>query len=448
MSSTEIITIECPTCGAARRLPCRTLRNRPISALHRGRTTRYLNCRFALDLTEPHVRLIEKRIAHRVSSVGLRTTRSPHSQPWQLPIQELSDLINVSFLDLADVVTASAVGAQRTDLDDVLFGPDHIQHSMDALLYAMHDRQIRREMRVLVIGHDQVTNSLAEQQRALRHRLRKTERLLKEQRIAELTAAGVLPFPSETNDPERLARAWLGRYLSAEKEALVRSIAAADGLADSVTIHIRSIAEKITRSIANGWLAAPVNAAVEQVLTLDSQAFRRRLIADAGQHDGRDDALCHPLVLNRWRDELKVVLAEIAPLAENPTTKRLHDLPLVGSRRSTAQLEQLHSRRRLFSALLQRRDESVRLITTLNDALTLAEKSDPSYVRLKQSADQAYDELVRRHSGLYQYIRARLAPHETRQGRLLIQGSRTCLKQQIFAELDRMPSSNRRARPM
>ncbi|MFF2184020.1 hypothetical protein [Streptomyces sp. NPDC058155] len=370
-------------------------------------------------------------------------TRAPHPHPWQLPLHELSDLINVSFLDLAKVVAASACGAQRTGLDDLLFGPDRIQHSIDALLYAMHDRQIRREIRVLVSGHDHVTSTLAEQQQALRHRLRKAERLLKEQRIAELTAAGVLPFPPETDDPARLARAWLGRYLSAEKEDLVRNIAAAAGLPESVTIHIRSIEEKIARSIANGWLAAPVNSTVEQVLALDGQAFRRRLIADAGQHDGRDDALCHPLVLNRWRDELKATIADIAPLAESPTTKRLHDLPLVRTHRSTAQLEQLHSRRRLFASLLQRRDESIRLITTLNDALTLSERSDPSYARLKHAADQAYDELVRRHPDLYQYIRARLAPHETRQGRLLIQGSRTCLKQQIFAALDGTPSSNR-----
>lgn len=169
-------------------------------------------------------------------------------------MHELTDLVNVSFLDLAKVVTAHACGLQRTGLDELLSGPDRIEQSIDALIYAMHDRQIRREIRVLSGGGHQEVEDLAAQERAVRDRLRDAERRLKGQRIAELTAAGLLPFPAATNDSRRLARAWLGRYLPDEKEALVRRFAAGAGVAPSATVHIRSIPEKITRCI-DSWMA-------------------------------------------------------------------------------------------------------------------------------------------------------------------------------------------------
>ncbi|MEV5568201.1 hypothetical protein AB0L54_35910, partial [Streptomyces sp. NPDC052196] len=62
--------------------------------------------------------------------------------------------------------------------------------------------------------------------------------------------------------------------------------------------------------------------------------------------------------------------------------------------------------------------------------------TDPSHALLKQLADQAYDELVRRHPEHYRHIRARLSAFETRAGRLQFPGSRTELRHQILAELD------------
>ncbi|WP_159027742.1 hypothetical protein [Streptomyces pactum] len=399
--------------------------------------------RFALDLVEPHVRPVRHRTGPVLAGAGLEATRVPHPQPWRLPMQEVADLVHVSFLDLAKVVTAHACGLRRTGLDELLFGPDCIQQSIDALTYAMHDRQIRREMYVLGGGRSEEGELLAAQWRSVRGRLRDAERLLKEQRVADLTAAGILPFPTATSDPRRLARMWLGRYLPDEKEALVRGFAAEAGVAPSATVHIRSIPEKIKRCIDNGWLVAPLTDAVEQLLELDRRAFRQRLMVDAGRNDTRDDALCHPLLLNRWRDQLNEVLADIAPSAENSHTRHLHDLTLTGTARSAAQLERLHGRRRLFAALLQRRSECIRLITTLNDAMSLAERRDPSYEVLKRAGARAYDELVRRHPALYQLIRARLAPYETGPGRLEITGSRARLRDQIFDELDCLSTSSR-----
>ncbi|WFB83814.1 MULTISPECIES: hypothetical protein [Streptomyces] len=442
--SCEVATIVCPTCGAARHAVCRTLWDRPTTALHRGRTLRYVKMRFALDLTEPHERPVRHRAGPVLSGVGLKTTRTPHAQPWRLPMPELADLISASFLDLAKVVTAHACGLQRTGLDELLFGPDRIQQSIDALTYAMHDRQIRRELLVLSGIHREKAEALAAQERAVRERLRDAERCLKEQRIADLTHAGVLPFPAATDDPRRLARSWLGRYLPHEKEELVRRMAADSGVPPSATVHIRSISQKVTRCIDNGWLLAPVTDPVRELLELDGPAFRERVVADAAQQDARDDALCHPLVLNRWRDQLTESLTKAAPRADNPHIRHLHDLTLTRRPRNATQLGRLHGHRRLFAALLQRRAESIRLITTLNDGMSLAERRDPSYELLKKTGDHAYDELVRRHPDLYRHIRTRLARYESRYGRLELTVPRGQLRARIYDELDRM----RPARPV
>ncbi|SCE61071.1 hypothetical protein GA0115253_109022 [Streptomyces sp. Termitarium-T10T-6] len=68
--------------------------------------------------------------------------------------------------------------------------------------------------------------------------------------------------------------------------------------------------------------------------------------------------------------------------------------------------------------------------------MTLAERADPSYHQLKRAADQAYDELVRRHPDLYHRIRTALAPYETRYGRLQRRTPRADLRDQIFAGLN------------
>ncbi|MEU7405163.1 hypothetical protein [Streptomyces sp. NPDC044948] len=124
--------------------------------------------------------------------------------------------------------------------------------------------------------------------------------------------------------------------------------------------------------------------------------------------------------------------------SNNAHTKHLHGLALTSRPRSGAQLRRLYDRRRMFAALLQRRSDSVRLITSLNDGMSLAERRDPSYELLKQAGDQAYDELIRRHPNLYRHIRAHLARYETRYGRLELTEPRAQLRARIYDELDRM----------
>lgn len=93
LRSAEVRTIECPSCGPARRAPCRTLRDRPVKVLHRGHVTRYLNIRFALDLAGPYTRFPSR--GRRLASTA------PACEPPALltrsrgdyPLHELTDLI-------------------------------------------------------------------------------------------------------------------------------------------------------------------------------------------------------------------------------------------------------------------------------------------------------------------------------------------------------------------
>ncbi|MFD9622107.1 hypothetical protein ACFWB2_33320 [Streptomyces virginiae] len=111
-------------------------------------------------------------------------------------------------------------------------------------------------------------------------------------------------------------------------------------------------------------------------------------------------------------------------------------------RHSAASLRRFHDRWRLFTALLQRREECTMLITHLNDALTLAERRDPSCLQRKHAADLAYDELVRRHPALYRHIRTALQTYETRYGCLSQPRSRSDVRRQVFTELERLHAAH------
>ncbi len=82
----------------------------------------------------------------------------------------------------------------------------------------------------------------------------------------------------------------------------------------------------------------------------------------------------------------------------------LHGLALNQQRRSS-ELERLNGRRRLFASLLQRRAETSRLITTLNDALSVAEHHDHTRPTMKEAVEHAFDELMHRHPEHYRLIR-------------------------------------------
>ncbi|MGW1412699.1 hypothetical protein [Streptomyces sp. NPDC002403] len=107
-----------------------------------------------------------------------------------------------------------------------------------------------------------------------------------------------------------------------EKEELVRELAVRAGVTASAAAPVRCIQDKITRCIDNGWLIAPLNDAVRHVLELGTPAFQQRLLTDASRQDERNDVLCHPLVLNRWRDQLTQTLVAFAAAAGTTRTAR------------------------------------------------------------------------------------------------------------------------------
>ncbi|MET8699829.1 hypothetical protein ABZW10_13300 [Kitasatospora sp. NPDC004723] len=149
---------------------------------------------------------------------------------------------------------------------------------------------------------------------------------------------------------------------------------------------------------------------------MDDAQFRLRVLRDAGRQQGRDDVLCHPLVLHRWQDQLEVLRKQLAPDPQNQSHRTLVPLPRAAAQRSRPDNA---ARRRLFASLVQRTQENGRLKQTLFNSMTIAERCDPEHEALMQFVQPTYDELARRHSRVFRLIREMTAPHETRYGRFI-----------------------------
>ncbi|WP_161500874.1 hypothetical protein [Embleya scabrispora] len=161
-------------------------------------------------------------------------------------------------------------------------------------------------------------------------------------RVAELSAAGALPDRRPTRDTQTQARGWLGKYFIEERSALVSELTQADGHSrDGVAPRI-DFRGRIERAIVRGQLTASVNETVRETLSLDDTRFRARVARDAARHHERDDALCHPLLLNRWTRELNGMRTHVAErIGTSPKriarvdAARVRDLAAsAGSRRS------------------------------------------------------------------------------------------------------------------
>ncbi|MFC9810516.1 hypothetical protein ACFVJM_00355 [Streptomyces virginiae] len=333
----------------------------------------------------------------------------------------MADLINFSFLDLARVVVAEACGVERTGLIELLYGRDRIHASLDALIYAKFDLQIRREERCLITRReDDQTEEWRRQHSAVTHRLTEAKRELRRQRNMELTAHGVQLTPQLADDPREQARLWLAEYLHFQFAELFEQHAAAAGLSKVACQTAETRHQNIEHAIARQLLNAPVSDSAERVLALDDREFRLRVLRDASRQVDRDDTLCHPLLLHRWRRHLKVLQAEIAPGALSPSTQALPMLVWRHVRLSSPRdVSALIARRRLFANLLQRYSENRHLRHAVEDAISIAEQASPDRPLLTTAARAARDDLVRHHPDLYRSIRDVLKPHETRYGRLL-----------------------------
>ncbi|MFI6003178.1 hypothetical protein ACIA98_22655 [Streptomyces sp. NPDC051366] len=424
LSSTDVRSVDCPTCDAAKGQPCLSLRNRPLNVLHRGRSSRYLNLRFGLRATRPR-RGGPEAAAHPLTGPALRAVPVAHNEPWRLPRNELADLITFSFLDHAKVVVAEACGVERTGLTELLYDGDRLSASIDALTYAQHDLQIRREERCLAVGRwDQETQHLDWQYAAVAQRAQEARKEFQRRRTEDLTAAGVLPGLPATDDPREQALLWLAQHLEPQFRRLLTEHAAAAGLPPEASAAVRTRHGAIERATARGLIHAPLHGDALRVHGMSEGEFRLRVLRDASTQADRDDALCHPLLLHRWRQHLKQLQTEVAPGALSPSAQSLAPLAWEELRpQSLHEVRELMGRRRLLGNLLQRYGENRRLRYAVHDAISIAEHAHPEKPLLMAAARDAREELGRRHPDLYKLIRNLLEPHLTRYGRLRLRNA-------------------------
>lgn len=438
LTSAEIRQVSCPTCGAGRRRPCVCLRDRPMDCVHRGRSTKYLHLRFAVQPV-PQARAV--RAAPRLGGAGLHAVQGPHPQPWRLPLPEIGALVDASFLDLAKVATAEAAGLGPHALTGLLYGRDRIRAAIDALVFAEHDALLRQENMAasgLDARHEQAVE-FAERVRQVNRRRQEAETELRRQRTIalDLGAPGAHDN-TPIDDPQLLAAVWLARYLRPERDALLDRLARAAGIPAAAAAQVRTKGERVQRCVDRGLLIAPVTDAVQRLRSMDEDAFDRHVLHDAAVVNGRDDDLAHPLLVERWLQALNRVRPAAAAAALNPSQQTL--TPLTGRQQpcTRRQWHELGARRALFAALVQRTGEAHRTRQAVQDAVTLAEHADPQSAALRRIGQQANAEIVRRHRDLYLLIRTHLEPHQTRYGRLLPLDTptRRALKHRVWAALD------------
>ncbi|MCX4524383.1 MULTISPECIES: hypothetical protein [unclassified Streptomyces] len=303
------------------------------------------------------------------------------------------------------------------------------------MTYAQHDLQIRREERCLVVGRwDEEAQHLDWQYSAVAQRAQEARKEFQRRRTEDLTIAGVLPGLPATDDPREQALLWLAQHLEPQFRGLFTEYSTAAGLPPEASMAVRTRHGAIERATARGLIHAPLHGEALRVHSMSEEEFRLRVLHDASTQADRDDALCHPLILHRWRQHLKQLQTEVAPGALSPSAQSLVALAWEELRpQSLHEVRELMGRRRLLGNLLQRYGENGRLRHAVHDAISIAEHTHPEKPLLMAAAREAREELGRGHPDGCKLIRNLLEPHLTRYGRLRLGSAQD--RQQVRGEV-------------
>ncbi|WP_331731558.1 hypothetical protein [Kitasatospora sp. NBC_01300] len=415
MTSTDVRTVPCPTCGTRAGQRCVTLRDKPCPALHRARTHRYLEVRFGLrpQTTTTWQALLSATEARRRGALLRTRFRDLDNRLWQPTADSLLDTIAVDSAAYEEAVIAEACGRTGPDATDFLFSPDWIDESLDALLRAAHDLQIRAETDQIATGTS--NRELIRCRDAVRRRLKEMRALADRTRKASLPSNHAT---AEATDPHQVATAWVGRFLKAERRHLVTEHALAAGM-DAAQLDKGTFHERVARLVATGRMKAPVGPQVERLLSSPTDTLRETVLRDALQPGARTDALGHPLVLETWAEQLDFLSTVAAPAAYAAPTGRLSALPpMTSARMTTAAADELAGRRQTLARLIERTHECERLRLAVSDTVTALDRTAPGREALGGAIRAADEELRRRHPELYAIARAHLYAYQDPSGRL------------------------------
>ncbi|WP_280703287.1 hypothetical protein [Kitasatospora sp. GP82] len=394
-----------------------TLRDKPSPVLHRARTHRYLEVRFGLrpQAATTWQALLSATEARRRGALLRMKFRDVDDWAWEEDTDALADVMAVDAAAYENVVITEACGQAGEGVSDLLFGPDWIDETLDVLLRAAHDLQIRAESAQFVTGARD--RELERRRDAVRRRLKEAREFA--DRIRKSSLPQMTAVAAEDADPQRLASAWVARFLKAERRELVTEYALAAGvdadLLDQGTFH-----ERVRRMVTSGRLKAPVGPQVERLLGLPADAQREVVVRDALQPGGRADALGHPMMLETWAAQLDFLCTVAAPAAHCEPTGRLSALPAMASgRMPLGSADELAGRRQALARLIERTHECERLRLALSDTVMVLEQTAPGRTALGGAIQAADDELCRRHPELFAIARAHLYPYQEPSGRLV-----------------------------
>ncbi|MFJ7280194.1 hypothetical protein [Kitasatospora sp. NPDC098663] len=392
-----------------------TLRGKPSAVLHRDRTHRYLHIRFGLP---PHIpttwQFMLSPVAARKRGALLRAKpRNPAERPWELRTDDLVDQLAVDPFAIEAAVVADALGQTTDTVTELLYNPDWISESVDALRRTVHELQIRDETACLLAGGSD--DVLQQRRQAVARRLKEVLTLADSRRKAALAETVSTPTAP---DPDRIAASWVGRYLPDERKALFDRHAEAAGTSLVLTGR-NAFLTRVRDLLHTGQLRAPVTEEVTRLLGAPPDTLREAVLRDALQNSNRLDALSHPLLLESWQRKLEFLRTVTAKPARNQRTDRLTPLDAdAPARLPVGAADELAGHRQVFARLVECSQECERLRLALKDAVALAESADPARTAVHRVVEAAEAELCQRHPGLFVIARAFLYPHQDDSGRL------------------------------
>ena len=357
------------------------------------------------------------------------------------PTRAVERAVIEDFETMAAVVVADALFPTRMRVTTArwLRSREGHLHWLDGLLCARGQTIVALDRQRYARAFDRV-KALGEQLQALEAAVRQAEALRRHFDQAEFLDSEDL---RNSLDPDYVAANWLRQYLSEEyRSAVYLPLLIEHGLdPDESFPSARDAYHQIALAVETGLLYAPLDQVVQELLNADDRAFRMSVLADCREQSDRNTTLRHPLLLERWRQTLTLLVEETAPRALNSSRRRI--VPVDGvllKPLSRGQAEKVFRSRDLLYRLMQRATEEEHLRRRLSRDVHSLEKE---YARPRAELGRAATRIfAQQHPQEFAYIRRRVISELGRGDGMLrydrksLKSERGVAKRRIFAELD------------
>ncbi len=332
---------------------------------------------------------------------GVRVGDVTHARVSQLDVytMEATDLKGRFLGDFDAMVTlviAEARDRRRVPKStrEWLSDTDRLDDWADALAAAQGTLSIA--VRRMEFQEDPRLESNAETLRAVIKRRAAITKRLTQHRRAEHARR---PDTRQNTDAVYVAKAWLARHHQDETSSIQRKVERERGLERKERPAFKDAWEAIKYWQETGLLQAPVSPLAQELLRAPDGVFQRVAADDCREHDDRNMALRHPLLLHRWQQML-LHLQEVVDGQHGRSMPTVDELRALGP----DQAMHLLNGNRFRMAVRQRYAECMAIRRRLTSEMSRREEEE--YAPFVEIAQEAREEIARRYPDQYHYVRA------------------------------------------